>query len=200
MSAELEMTIRRLTPQLLDDYLAFFDGPAFADNPDWAPCYCYYPYAVEGGATDEAGDAFLARSAEANRQAITEAITCGRAEGYMAYVDGRVVGWVSAAPRERYPQWALLPGDSARTGVTPCFTIDPRWRRRGIARRLLTAAIDGLRADGMLRLEAGPYADPQDDAHRYRGTVELYGSAGYVRVADLPGGITLMRLDLESEP
>ncbi len=199
MGSEAEITIHRLTPERLDDYLAFFDGPAFADNPDWAPCYCYYPYADEGGITDENGDAFLARSAEDNRAAIIEAIVAGRADGYLAYADGRVVGWASAAPRARFPQLARLPGDSARTGVTPCFTIDPEWRRRGIARRLLTAAIDGLRADGMACLEASPYTSPQDDAHRYRGTIEFYESVGYERVADLPGGITLMQLDLEDE-
>ena len=30
-----DITIRRLTPELPDDYLAFFDGPAFFDNPEW---------------------------------------------------------------------------------------------------------------------------------------------------------------------
>ena len=191
-----EITIRRLTPERLDDYLAFFDGPAFADNPGWAACYCFFPYADEAGITDEGGDAFLARPAEANRAAIIEAITSGRAEGYLAYAGGRVVGWISAGPRARYPRLAALPGDSARTGVTPCFTIDPEWRRRGIARRLLETAIDGLRTDGMVRLEAGPYTSPGDDAHRYKGTIEFYESVGYERVADLPGGVTLMQRDL----
>ena len=32
---------RHLTPQRGEDLLGFFDGPAFADNPHWATCYCY---------------------------------------------------------------------------------------------------------------------------------------------------------------
>ncbi len=36
------MDIRELTPALAGDYLAFFDGDAFADNPDWASCYCRF--------------------------------------------------------------------------------------------------------------------------------------------------------------
>jgi GNAT superfamily N-acetyltransferase len=190
MSDEPEITIRKLTPELLDDYLAFFDGPAFADNPGWAKCYCYYPYSGQGG------DAFLERAAEANREAIVEAIVAGRAEGYLAYAGERVVGWVSAAPRERFPLLADLPGDSARTGATPCFTVDPEWRRRGIARRLLEAAVEGLRQDGMVRLEAAPLTEPHDDAHRYQGTVEMFRSAGYESVAELPGGVTLMEREM----
>ena len=41
----MELRIERLTPARRDDYLRFFDherGPAFADNPEWATCYCHY--------------------------------------------------------------------------------------------------------------------------------------------------------------
>lgn len=37
--------IRELSPDLLEDYLDFFDHAAFADNPEWAACYCYFPHA-----------------------------------------------------------------------------------------------------------------------------------------------------------
>ncbi len=190
MSAEPEITICRLTPELLDDYLTFFDGPAFADNPDWATCYCFFPH-FSGGEEE-----WLKRSAADNREAIIAAIIAGQVDGYLAYADGQVVGWVNAAPRERFGQLTGLPGDGWATGATPCFTIDPEWRRRGVARQLLAAAMEGLRADGMVRLEACPETEPQDDAHRYRGTIEFYESAGYERVADLPGGVTLMEKEL----
>ena len=190
MDSEPDITIRRLTPELLEDYLAFFDGPAFADNPGWADCYCLFPYA------DGDDEAFEARPGAANRADISEAIRAGRAEGYLAYAAGRVVGWLNAGPRGRYPQLARLAGDNARTGATTCFTIDPGWRRRGVAKRLLAAAIEGLREDGMTQLQAGPETEPRDDAHRYRGTIGLYESAGYERVARLPGGKTLMEKQL----
>jgi len=106
------------------------------------------------------------------------------------------VGWVNAAPRERYGQLTGLPEDGSTTAATPCFTIDPEWRRRGIARRLLAAATEGLREAGMVRLEAAPESEPRDDAHRYRGTIEFYVSAGYERVTDLPDGLTLMAKEL----
>jgi ribosomal protein S18 acetylase RimI-like enzyme len=191
MRPEPEITVRRLTPETLDAFLEVMAERAFGDSPEWAGCYCWFPYW-----DPERGD-FDARAPQDNREAMAQAVREGRASGYLAFAHDSVVGWVNAAPRVRFPQLAKLPGDGARTGATPCFTIDPAWRRRGIARRLLAAAIDGLREDGMARMEAGPYSQPKDDAHRYRGTVELYESAGYEKVAELSGGTTLMEKRLD---
>src|SRR5689334_20808635 len=32
--------IHALSPERLADFLAFFDGEAFSDNPAWSSCYC----------------------------------------------------------------------------------------------------------------------------------------------------------------
>jgi GNAT superfamily N-acetyltransferase len=185
-----DITIRRLTPELLDDYLAFFDGPAFTDNPDWAFCYCLFPY------YDHAAGDWEERTAEANRAAISEAIGSDRASGFLAYAAGRVVGWCNAAPRERYPQLSRLPGDGASTLATPCFIVDPEWRGRGIGRRLLEAAMDHAQASGMERLEAAPLAEPRTHAERFRGSVAMFEAAGYEKAGELPGGAVLMEKEL----
>ncbi len=36
------LTIRRLTPELKEDFLQYFEGAAFADNPKWKSCYCQF--------------------------------------------------------------------------------------------------------------------------------------------------------------
>jgi GNAT superfamily N-acetyltransferase len=190
MSAESRIDIRPLTPARLGDLLRFFDGPAFADNPDWADCYCWFPY------HDPASGDFDERSAEANREALAAAVGSGLASGYLAYAGDTVVGWVNAGPLVRFPRQARLTVDVAGTASTPCFTVDPAWRGQGIARRLLAAAIDGARAAGMVRMEAAPMARPKTPAERYRGTVTLYAEAGYEQVADLPTGQTLMERKL----
>ncbi len=192
MKGEPEITIRRLTPELLGDYLAFFDGPAFADNPDWADCYCFFPYAD--------GDAALRDAAGRGQSGGRgEAITAGRAEGYLAYAGGPRGGLAQRwSARDRYPQLARLPGDSARTGATPCFTVDPAWRRRGLARRLLAGGHRGL-PRGRHRRACRPVRRrrPANDAHRYRGTIELL-RVSRLRAGrpELPGGRTLMEKEL----
>ena len=46
-----ELVVKELTPSLRDDSLLFFDGVAFADNPDWSDCYCsLYHFANKGKA------------------------------------------------------------------------------------------------------------------------------------------------------
>lgn len=190
MTAEPDITIRRLTPDLLDGYLAFFADRAFTDNEEWAGCYCFFPY-HDPETTD-----WESRTADANREAIIEAVESGHASGFLAYAGDQVVGWCNAAPRQRYPQLTRLPGDGATTGATPCFIIDPEWRGRGIATKLLQAAIEGLGVEGMARMEAVPVAEPKTPADRHRGTVELYEAAGYVKVAELPSGTPVMEKKL----
>ena len=75
-------TIRRLTPDLRGDFLRFFEGAAFADNPKWRSCYCQFLY------VDHAKVTWSARTAEENRASACERIACGRMQGLLAYRDG----------------------------------------------------------------------------------------------------------------
>ena len=74
-------------------------------NPDWAFCYCLFPYYDH-----PAGD-WEERPAEANRAAISEAIASGRASGFLAYAEGRVVGWAAGRGQDarRGPRARRLP-------------------------------------------------------------------------------------------
>ena len=38
----MELIVKKLTPDILEDFLNFFDNIAFTDNPDWAGCYCHH--------------------------------------------------------------------------------------------------------------------------------------------------------------
>ena len=43
-----DIEIRPLTAAMKDEYIAYFDGPAFADNPVWAQCYCLSYHMPQG--------------------------------------------------------------------------------------------------------------------------------------------------------
>ena len=75
--------VHALTPQRETDFLAFFDGDAFADNPRWGSCYCQFLH------VDHTLVKWPARSAAQNRAAAQRRIGTRRMQGYLAYADGR---------------------------------------------------------------------------------------------------------------
>src|ERR1700743_834352 len=93
-----ELTIKRLTPELADDFFGFFEGEAFADNPKWAGCYCRFCHIDH-----EAGEPGDGQGAANNRPDVARRIAEGRMTGYLAYAEGRVLGWVNAAANRFYP-------------------------------------------------------------------------------------------------
>ena len=171
--ASLEARVEPISPERLGDYLDFFESRAFSDNPGWSGCFCFFPY------HDPASGDWAGRSAEANKAAIRDRILSAQAQGYLAYVDGKVVGWCNAAPRRLFPGLAKLPGPTEQIGSIPCFLVAPEFRSRGIARALLDAACAGLRAQGLAFAEAKPVRGAEGPAANAPGPLSLFLEAGF---------------------
>ena len=185
------LQIRRLTPELREDFLQFFEGAAFADNPKWRSCYCQFLY------VDHAKVTWSARTAEENRAAACERIACGGMQGLLAYRDSRVVGWCNAAPRVLMDSFADEPDpDAERLGQITCFVVAHDQRRTGVARALLEAACDMLREQGLTIAEANPSRRASTDAENHYGPLSLYLSAGFAIVREEEDGIVVMRRSL----
>jgi len=183
------LTLRRLEPALLPDFLAFFDGDAFADNPKWRSCYCQYLH------VDHRQLRWAERTERLNRDAACTRIPAGQMQGWLAYHEGRVVGWCSAAPRPLYEALADEPDpDAARIGTIGCFVVAQPRRRRGVARALLDAACAGFRDQGLAWAEAMPHENAQGDAQNHHGPLALYLGAGFqVHRRDADGRVIVRR-------
>lgn len=168
--------IRALAPELSGDFLRFFDRDAFMDNPSWSGCYClFYQFT---------GDDWPAATPEQNRAAKEALIQRGEAHGYLAYLDGAPVAWCHAAPRATLPGLDRIPefrcdDDPSRVGAIVCFNVAAPYRGRGLARRLLDTACEGLRAEGFAVVEAYPAKRALSDARDYHGRLEMYLNAGF---------------------
>ena len=164
-----------LTPEHRDELLGFFDT-AFSDKPEWAGCFCMFPY------IHHATEDWDARPGERNRADAAERISRGRMKGHVAVADGRVVGWVNAGPKAMYRSLLDEPdphGDHDLTGRIFCFLVDPAHRGQGVARALLEAACEGLKEQGMAIAEANPRPGTDDPGANHRGPLSLYLSAGF---------------------
>lgn len=183
------VTVRRLEPALLDDYLRFFDTRAFTDNPRWASCYCYFPY------HDPAKTHWPERSGEQNRTAICGGIRKGTAHGYLAYEGTDVVGWCNAGPYRAYPMLADEPvPNPTRTGIVFCFIVAPEKRGHGVARLLLDGACAGFAADGLRYVQARPVRDAASAAANHLGPLAMYLDAGFeIQHEDQDGNVTVRK-------
>jgi ribosomal protein S18 acetylase RimI-like enzyme len=185
------LTIRRLSPDLRDDFLRFFEGEAFADNPKWRSCYCQFLY------VDHSKVTWSARTSEENRASACERIACGHMQGLLAYRDGKVVGWCNAAPRAMLDSFADEPDrDADRLGQITCFVVARNHRRTGVARALLEAACDLLREQGLALAEANPSRNASTDAENHYGPLSLYLSAGFAVVREREDGLSVVRRSL----
>jgi ribosomal protein S18 acetylase RimI-like enzyme len=177
MTVEPSQRFAPLEPSRLDDWLAFFDGPAFADNRDWATCYCRCY--VMGGCSDEEWERACATPGE-NREAMAERIRGGTVDGLLAYREGVVVGWVHFGPTSRFHS-LLRAFEPVEPGVASivCFVIAPEARRSGIARGLLRESCAELARRGFVAVDARPPVAPPDTAHLFPGPAALYLSEGF---------------------
>ena len=181
--------VRPLVAERLGDFLAFFEGAAFSDNPKWASCYCQCFY------EDHRVVNWSARTAVENRSRACERIAGGQMQGYLAYLDGTPVGWCNAAPRKLLHALDEEPiADAEQVGAIICFLVEPSQRGRGVARQLLEAACDGLRRQGLRVAEANPRTAADSAAANHFGPLGLYLSAGFsVHREDDDGSVYVRR-------
>ena len=187
-----KLTIKELSPELLPDFLSFFDHDAFADNPGWADCYCMFRYTPTK-------EEWSSATSETNRKGISQLIKSQQARGYLAYLDGKPVGWCNAAPR------SLLPGldrdpmlrteDYERVGSIVCFVVAKSHRGKGITKQLLSAACEGLKEQGLSYAEAYPYHSAETDADNFPGPLSLYLASGFTTYRQT-GKVTIVRKSL----
>ena len=182
------LTIRQLSPESKADFLRYFEGEAFADNPKWRSCYCQFLY------VDHAKVTWSARSAEQNRSSACERIQCGRMQGLLAYRGDEVVGWCNAAPRKMLDAFADEPDpDEERLGQITCFVVAKAHRRTGVARALLDAACELLHQQGLSIAEASPSRSAASDAENHFGPLALYMSAGFAVRREEEDGVVIVR-------
>jgi ribosomal protein S18 acetylase RimI-like enzyme len=178
----MKVTIKKLIPELVDDFLYYFDKIGFSNNPNWSGCYCYFHH-CPGTAQD-----WMKRSKEQNRKDSKQLILTGKLNGFLAYDDTTPIGWINVDLKENYLK---LPVDreidvlkDGKIASIVCFLIAPAYRRKGIARKLLQESLKHLKNNGIKWVESYPRIGELSDAHSYHGPSSLYKAEGFVIIKE----------------
>ena len=136
---------------------------------------------------------------ERNRRGKKALVTQGRSHGILVYARGEPVGWCQYGLSQELPSTdnnpkycKLVSGNDRARWRIACFVVDKKFRRRGVARTALKAALAAIRYQRGGLVEAFPvrrWAAYQ----KYRGTVSMFEKEGFQIVASLGESSVLMR-------
>jgi len=165
----MDITIKPLAPDLLEDYLFFFDNIVFTENPDWEKCYCYSFHFT--GADEQ-------WNKKDNRDAVSKMINEKKMKGYLAFSDGKPIGWCNVNDRKNYQRlmsiYDLDENAEEKICSIVCFLVGPEFRGKGIARILLERIIKDYSSEDYDYLEAYPAKGDSSCERNYKGPLSLF--------------------------
>lgn len=196
----MSITIKPLAPELSADYFDFFENRAFTDNSPYR-CYCHLYQMSKEQQKAEFDNIDAVDIGCVSRKIAEYQIHSGQLRGYMAYVDGVVIGWCNANDKANFPlesctgESFYAPPEKLEKAVV-CFEIAPEYRGKGIATALLQRVIDDAKAEGYKAVESYPDVHNEQFEWDCKGPLRLYEKAGFVKVADQEKNV-VMRKELK---
>lgn len=161
------------------------------------PCWCMYNHRL-GPAPEKRGDS-RAIQIERNRREKKALVKQGRSHGILVYAQGEPVGWCQYGLSQELPRIdndpkyrKLVSGNDKARWRIACFVVHKKFRRRGVARTALKAALAAIRDQGGGLVDAYPIKR-WGAYQKYRGTVSMFEKEGFQIIAPLGKSNVLMR-------
>jgi len=197
----MDITIKALSPELAADYFDFFENRAFTDDSPYR-CYCQvyqmskqqYQAVLDNSAERDPG--------QVSREVAEQQIADGVLRGYLAYVDGKSIGWCNANDRANFPadpfyDTPFYASAENREKAVVCFEIAPEYRRQGVASALLDQVLRDAESEGYQAVVSFPISRSERFEWDYPGPLQMYEKAGFVKVSEAqPDEVVVMRKEL----
>jgi len=147
-------------------------------------CWSMWPRLPRGGKLWEES------KGEKNRRSFRRFVQSGKVHAVMAFEADVPIGWCSFGPRSTFPRLervrALQRDWKDDTWSIVCFYIHPKWRKKGVAARLLHAATMQAFASGAREIEGYPVVPNSEGqvpaAFAWTGIPAMFESAGYTEL------------------
>ncbi|MDD3972166.1 MAG: GNAT family N-acetyltransferase [Clostridia bacterium] len=198
----MDIEIRKLTPELTDDYIHFFDITPHSERPDDDECKCY---CVWWCSDDYEGKEFITTSLEKRRDYAIQCIKTNNIQGYLAYSDDKVVGWCNANTKSKCLKcfcWrrfmGSVPTEESSSGIKVksvfCFTIALEMRRKGVSKLLLERVCQDAVKDGFDFVEAYPRKESFNEAKDCMGPAEMFRKSGFIVYAETADNLVMRKM------
>jgi len=200
----MDIEIRKLTPGLAEDYVRFFDATPHSERPDNFKCYCVMWCSDNHHVLNRK---FLP-SEKIRREHAVKYVKKNILQGYLAYCDGKAVGWCNANAKSdclkcfgwRDVQNSMPTGDAGeKVKSVFCFAIAPEMRRQGISNLLLERVCLDAARDGFDFVEGYPKKKFANEADDFKGPAELFRKNGFSVYCETADHL-VMRKEIKENP
>jgi GNAT superfamily N-acetyltransferase len=191
----MNIEIRKLTPDLAEDYAHFFDVTPHDVNIDEKKCYCVTWRNDDSYIGN--GDHWYSTREERRSRAI-QFVKDGSIQGYLAYHNDEIVGWCNANANcqggisHLRSYWEIEEYcEDIKIKSIFCFAIAPKVQRMGVATKLLEQVCHDAANEGFDFIEA--YANKEYIAPDCRGHLTMYEKCGFVICTERDGKIVVRK-------
>jgi len=180
----MNIEIKKMSVELLDNWLYYFDNIGFSDNEHWSGCYCVCNHWDEKYKKQYTWEAEIKKGINSiSREIAINLIKKNEMLGYLAYYNKSVVGWCNANDKDVYkPVFGELPWEDSdkndKIKAIMCFCISPQFRNKGIASMLLQKICLDASIEGYKYIEAYPLTQ-KEGYNYYTGPLSMYTKNGF---------------------
>ncbi|MCI8331653.1 MAG: GNAT family N-acetyltransferase [Clostridiales bacterium] len=183
----MQIQICRLTPELAEEYVRFFDETPHNQGADENKCYCITWRSDDSYAKDN--NSWFSSPKERRTKAL-QYVGDGSLQGYLAYWGDEIVGWCNANANCEScihylrTYWPIPePSNKLKIKSIFCFMVAPKMQRKGVATKLIERVCQDAAQEGFDFVEA--YTCKQTTAtNDYNGPFSLYQKCGFTVQAE----------------
>ena len=190
----MNIKVYKLSKDMVEDYISYFDNRAFLDGDIEKGCYCVWHHWTD---KHEYERSLMPENERPYRKRnyAKELIQNGILNGFAAFYENQMVGFCNADIKDNYFRLSRENNPNSWMGVNVndkilsivCFIVAPDMRRKGIAKALLDYACQYAEENGYDYVEGYP-PHGEFTIHDCGGSVSMYVNLGF-EIVDIPNGI-----------